>query len=61
LIDFVSTRTRAGCVHDAIEINVRKGGTTHPYLSLDLPTNGADDVATGRYDSAAGRVRASSV
>ncbi|MEO5814604.1 MAG: peptide ligase PGM1-related protein [Gemmatimonadaceae bacterium] len=55
-IDFVSTRTRAGWVHHAIEINVRKGGTTHPYLSLNLLTNGAYDVATGLYHSAAGRV-----
>ncbi|MEP7002643.1 MAG: peptide ligase PGM1-related protein [bacterium] len=55
-IDFVSTRTRAGWDHHAIEINVRKGGTTHPYLSLNLLTNGAYDVATGLYHSAAGRV-----
>lgn len=55
-IDFVSTRTRAGWVHHAIEINVRKGGTTHPYLSLSLLTSGAYDVATGLYRSAAGRV-----
>ncbi|MEO8619720.1 MAG: peptide ligase PGM1-related protein [bacterium] len=55
-IDFVSTRTRAGWVHHAIEINVRKGGTTHPYLSLNLLTNGAYDVATRLYRSAAGRV-----
>ena len=55
-IDFVSTRTRAGWIHHAIEINVRKGGTTHPYLSLNLLTNGAYDVATGLYHSAAGRV-----
>ncbi len=55
-IDFVSTRTRTGWIHHAIEINVRKGGTTHPYLSLNLLTNGAYDVATGLYHSAAGRV-----
>ncbi|CAN5894090.1 hypothetical protein BH11GEM2_BH11GEM2_18290 [soil metagenome] len=55
-IDFVSTRTRAGWIHHAIEINVRKGGTTHPFLSLNLLTNGAYDVATGLYHSDTGRV-----
>lgn len=55
-IDFVSTWTPAGWVHHAIEINVRKGGTTHPFLTLDLLTNGAYDAATGLYHSAAGRL-----
>ena len=55
-IDFVSTRTRVGWTHHAIEINVRKGGTTHPYLSLSFLTNGTYDNATGLYHSAAGRV-----
>jgi hypothetical protein len=55
-IDFVSTRTRAGWIHHAIEINVRKGGTTHPFLSLNLLTDGAYDVATGLYHSDTGRV-----
>ena len=54
-IDFVSTQTPAGWVHHAIEINVRKGGTTHPFLSLNLLTNGTYDDATGLYHSAAGR------
>ncbi|MEO7086372.1 MAG: peptide ligase PGM1-related protein [Gemmatimonadaceae bacterium] len=54
-IDFISTLTAAGWVHHAIEINVRKGGTTHPYLTMSLLTHGTYDVATGLYHSAAGR------
>ena len=54
-IDFVSTRTPVGWVHHAIEINVRKGGTTHPFLTLNLLTNGEYDAAAGLYHSAAGR------
>jgi hypothetical protein len=54
-IDFVSTRTPDGWVHYAIEINLRKGGTTHPYLTLQLLTDGVYDAATGLYTSAAGR------
>lgn len=54
-IDFVSTRTRNEWTHYAIEINLRKGGTTHPYLALQLLTDGAYDPATGLYHSGAGR------
>ena len=54
-IDFVSTRTPSGWDHHAIEINLRKGGTTHPYLTLQLLTDGAYDPATGLYHSRAGR------
>jgi hypothetical protein len=54
-IDFVSTRTASGWDHYAIEINLRKGGTTHPYLTLQLLTDGAYDPATGLYHSRSGR------
>ena len=54
-IDFVSTRVADGWRHHAIEINLRKGGTTHPYLTLQLLTDGAYDPATGLYRSGAGR------
>jgi hypothetical protein len=54
-IDFVSTRVENEWVHSAIEINLRKGGTTHPYLTLQLLTDGAYDESTGLYHSAAGR------
>ena len=54
-IDFVSTRTPTGWRHYAIEINLRKGGTTHPYLTLQLLTDGAYDPRTGLYHTRAGR------
>ena len=31
----------------AIEINLRKGGTTHPFMTLKLLTNGHYDLNTG--------------
>ena len=33
----------------AIEINLRKGGTTHPFMTLRLLTNGNFDYDTGRF------------
>lgn len=33
----------------AIEINLRKGGTTHPFMTLRLLTNGTFDYDTGRF------------
>lgn len=54
-IDFVSIRVENAWVHSAIEINLRKGSTTHPYLTLQLLTNGAYDETTGRYLTTAGR------
>ena len=41
----------------AIEINLRKGGTTHPYLALELLTGGAYDAACARFATAAGEPR----
>ncbi|MBE9169959.1 carboxylate-amine ligase [Pleurocapsales cyanobacterium LEGE 06147] len=33
----------------AIEINLRKGGTTHPFMTLKLLTNGSYDYSTGLF------------
>jgi hypothetical protein len=33
----------------AIEINLRKGGTTHPFMTLKLLTNGSYDTSTGLF------------
>lgn len=33
----------------AIEINLRKGGTTHPFMTLKLLTNGVYDMDTGLF------------
>ena len=54
-IDFVSTRSHGEWRHYAIEINLRKGGTTHPYLTLQLLTDGTYDASTGIYRSGTGR------
>ncbi|NOY24880.1 MAG: carboxylate-amine ligase [Oligoflexia bacterium] len=35
--------------HYAIEVNLRKGGTTHPYLTLRFLTDGAYDPTTGHF------------
>jgi PGM1 C-terminal domain len=39
-IDYMSIKTTEGWQHYAIEINLRKGGTTHPFLMLQFLTNG---------------------
>jgi PGM1 C-terminal domain len=39
----------------AIEINLRKGGTTHPFMALKLLTNGRYDRTTGLFYSQHGR------
>ena len=39
-IDYMSSKTKEGWQHYAIEINLRKGGTTHPFLMLQFLTNG---------------------
>ena len=38
--------------HYAIEINLRKGGTTHPFLMLQFLTNGHYDETTGLFETA---------
>ncbi|HEY9669207.1 MAG TPA: peptide ligase PGM1-related protein [Coleofasciculaceae cyanobacterium] len=39
----------------AIEINLRKGGTTHPFMTLKYLTNGRYDLSTGLFYSHEGR------
>ena len=48
-IDFMSVRTDSGWEHYAIEINLRKGGTTHPYLMLQFLTEGNYYEKEGLY------------
>lgn len=54
-VDFVSVRRGDRWETSAIEINLRKGGTTHPFLMLQFLTDGACDPMTGLYHTAAGR------
>ncbi len=39
----------------AIEINLRKGGTTHPFMTLKFLTSGRYDLSTGLFYSQQGR------
>lgn len=48
-IDFISVKDGDSWQHYAIEINLRKGGTTHPYLMLQFLTGGHYDADTGIY------------
>ncbi|MGD1804698.1 peptide ligase PGM1-related protein [Dapis sp. BLCC M126] len=41
----------------AIEINLRRGGTTHPFMTLKLLTNGRYDLDTGLFYSQQGRAK----
>ena len=54
-VDFVSVRRGGSWRHFAIEVNLRKGGTTHPFLMLQFLTQGACEPETGLYRSASGR------
>lgn len=48
-VDFISVKEGDDWKHYAIEINLRKGGTTHPYISLQLLTDGDYDYNNGLY------------
>ena len=48
-VDFVVTRQADGWSPHAVEINLRSGGTTHPYLALLALTNGTYDPASARF------------
>ena len=50
-IDFISVKENDCWKHYAIEINLRKGGTTHPFLMLKFLTNGSYDEATGLFET----------
>lgn len=49
-LDFVVARDRGGAWRTyAIEVNLRKGGTTHPFLTLQFLTDGTYDSAAGVF------------
>lgn len=56
-IDFLSVRENDVWKHFALEINLRKGGTTHPYLMLQYLTDGTYNPDTGKYLTATGQER----
>ena len=49
--DFVSVKDSGQWEHYAIEVNLRKGGTTHPFLTLRFLTDGSYDPDTGQFFS----------
>jgi hypothetical protein len=54
-VDFVVVRDGTGrwrCY--AIEINLRKGGTTHPFLTLQFLTDGRYDASTATFTTPTG-------
>src|ERR671920_1079637 len=55
-VDFVVVRSGSGTwTPYAIEVNLRKGGTTHPFLTLQFLTDGRYDPATALFMSPSGR------
>ncbi|MCW2810909.1 MAG: hypothetical protein JWP61_1367 [Friedmanniella sp.] len=57
-IDFVVVRNSSGGWSAyAIEINLRKGGTTHPFLTLQFLTDGSYDTDSGRFLTRQGEER----
>ena len=56
-VDFISIRDSDRWRHYAIEVNLRKGGTTHPFLMLQFLTDGTYDPTTGLYHTPTGQPR----
>lgn len=58
-IDFVVTRARDNAAWEsyAIEINLRKGGTTHPFLTLQFLTGGSYDPETAVFTAPNGQAK----
>ncbi len=56
-VDFVSVPGEHGWENYAIEINLRKGGTTHTYQMLQFLTDGSYDESTGLFFTPSGQAR----
>lgn len=56
-IDFISVKKDETWQHYAIEINLRKGGTTHPFFMLQFLTDGTYNGGNGEYLTASGNRR----
>jgi hypothetical protein len=56
-VDFLAVRTDGGWKTYAIELNLRKGGTTHPYLTLQFLTDGAYDAERALFLTPTGEAK----
>jgi len=56
-VDFVCVRERSAWRHYAIEINLRKGGTTHTFQTLQYLTDGYYDANSGLFFTPQGEAR----
>ncbi|WP_245257474.1 peptide ligase PGM1-related protein [Methylocapsa acidiphila] len=56
-IDFLSVWDGSAWRHHAIEINLRKGGTTHPFMMLQFLTDGRYDSLRGEFTLPSGASR----
>ncbi len=56
-LDFISVKCESGWEHYAVEINLRKGGTTHPFLTLQFLTDGSYEEESGLYRIPTGQMR----
>lgn len=56
-VDFVSVKQPTGWKHYAIEINLRKVGTTHPFIMLNFLTGGEFNWQNGVYVLPNGQTR----
>ncbi len=58
-VDFVAVHQPENEAHpwqlNAIEINLRKGGTTHPFMALKLLTNGTYSLKDGKFYTKSGQ------
>ncbi len=56
-VDFVAVHHPEGWELHAIEINLRKGGTTHPFMTLKLLTNGNYNPENGLFYTQQGQAK----
>lgn len=54
-VDFVAVKTESTWQLYAIEINLRKGGTTHPFMTLKFLTNGQYHYDSGSFFTPQGK------
>jgi len=57
-IDFLCCQRESGWENYGIEINIRKGGATHPFLMLRYLTDGRYDPETATFRTPSGETRA---